>query len=114
MVPELRAGLAARPSTILYGLALRVWAAAGNDDSLRVTAERWAAIEADPVVPYREWGDLLLQKRDFQGARRAYTLGRTKSADPAALAAELALAGGHDVDRPTWTDAYYETARGAT
>jgi fructoselysine-6-P-deglycase FrlB-like protein len=29
----------------------------------------------------------------------------------AALAAGLALAGGHDVDRPTWTDAYYETAR---
>jgi glucosamine--fructose-6-phosphate aminotransferase (isomerizing) len=31
-----------------------------------------------------------------------------------ALAAELALAGGHDVDRPSWTDAYYETARSAT
>jgi fructoselysine-6-P-deglycase FrlB-like protein len=30
----------------------------------------------------------------------------------AALAAELALAGGHDVDHPAWTDAYYETARG--
>jgi len=32
----------------------------------------------------------------------------------AALAAELALAAGHHVDRPTWTDAYYETARSAT
>jgi fructoselysine-6-P-deglycase FrlB-like protein len=32
----------------------------------------------------------------------------------AALAAELALAAGHDVDRPAWTDAYYETARSAT
>ena len=32
----------------------------------------------------------------------------------AALAAELAVAGGHDVDQPAWTDAYYETARGAT
>ena len=32
----------------------------------------------------------------------------------AALAAGLALAAGHDVDRPTWTDAYYETARSAT
>ena len=31
----------------------------------------------------------------------------------AALAAGLALAAGHDVDRPAWTDAYYETARGA-
>ena len=29
----------------------------------------------------------------------------------AALSARLALAAGHDVDRPAWTDAYYETAR---
>jgi fructoselysine-6-P-deglycase FrlB-like protein len=29
----------------------------------------------------------------------------------AALSAELAIAAGHDVDRPAWTDAYYETAR---
>ena len=29
----------------------------------------------------------------------------------AALSAELALAAGHEVDRPAWTDAYYETAR---
>jgi glutamine---fructose-6-phosphate transaminase (isomerizing) len=32
----------------------------------------------------------------------------------AALAAELALAGGHDVDEPAWTEAYYATARSAT
>jgi glucosamine 6-phosphate synthetase-like amidotransferase/phosphosugar isomerase protein len=32
----------------------------------------------------------------------------------AALAAQLALAGGHDVDHPTWTDAYHATARSAT
>jgi fructoselysine-6-P-deglycase FrlB-like protein len=32
----------------------------------------------------------------------------------AALSAGLALAAGHDVDKPTWTDAYYETARSAT
>jgi fructoselysine-6-P-deglycase FrlB-like protein len=32
----------------------------------------------------------------------------------AALAAELALAGGHDVDHPTWTSAYDATARSAT
>jgi glutamine---fructose-6-phosphate transaminase (isomerizing) len=31
----------------------------------------------------------------------------------AALAAELAVAGGHDVDHPAWTDAYYATARSA-
>jgi fructoselysine-6-P-deglycase FrlB-like protein len=32
----------------------------------------------------------------------------------AALSATLALAAGHDVDHPAWTDAYYETARRAT
>jgi hypothetical protein len=32
----------------------------------------------------------------------------------AALSAALAQAGGHDVDQPSWTDAYYETARSAT
>jgi glucosamine 6-phosphate synthetase-like amidotransferase/phosphosugar isomerase protein len=32
----------------------------------------------------------------------------------AALSALLAVAAGHDVDKPTWTDAYYETARSAT
>jgi fructoselysine-6-P-deglycase FrlB-like protein len=32
----------------------------------------------------------------------------------AALAAVLAEAAGHDVDRPTWTDAYYDTARSAS
>jgi fructoselysine-6-P-deglycase FrlB-like protein len=32
----------------------------------------------------------------------------------AALSAELAVIAGHDVDRPSWTDAYYETARSAT
>jgi fructoselysine-6-P-deglycase FrlB-like protein len=31
----------------------------------------------------------------------------------AALSAELALRGGHDVDAPAWTDAYYATARSA-
>jgi glucosamine 6-phosphate synthetase-like amidotransferase/phosphosugar isomerase protein len=32
----------------------------------------------------------------------------------AALAAQLALAAGHDIDHPTWTDAYHATARSAT
>lgn len=32
----------------------------------------------------------------------------------AALSADLALVAGHDVDHPSWTDAYYETARSAT
>lgn len=91
MAPEVRAGITARPSAALYGLALRVWAAAGQPDSMRVTAERWAAGETDKLVPYRDWGDLLLQRRDLAGARRAYTVGRTSSGRSEALAAELAL-----------------------
>ena len=90
MAPEVRAGLAVRPTAALYGLALRVWAAAGQPDSMRITTERWAAGETDKMIPYREWGDLLLQRRDLAGARRAYMLGRTASGMPEALAAELA------------------------
>lgn len=90
MAPEVRAGLAAHASPALYGLALRIWSAAGQADSMRATAERWAADESDKVVPYRDWGDLLLQRRDLAGARRAYTLGRTASGRPEALSAELA------------------------
>ena len=37
----------------------------------------------------------------------------TSAPAAAALAAVLALRGGHDVDHPTWTDAYYATARSA-
>lgn len=90
MVPEIRAGLAGRPTPALYSLALRVWAAAGQPDSMRVVTERWAAVEGDKRIPYREWGDLLLQRRDFAGARRAYTLGRVAAGTPDAHAAELA------------------------
>ncbi|HVX87551.1 MAG TPA: hypothetical protein VG940_01395 [Gemmatimonadales bacterium] len=90
MVPEVRAGIAARPSAALYSLALRVWSAAGQADSMRVVTERWAAGEGDKLVPYREWGDLLLQRRDLAGARHAYTLGRAAAGTPEALAAELA------------------------
>jgi len=35
----------------------------------------------------------------------------TSAPAAAVLAAVLALRGGHDVDHPTWTDAYYATAR---
>jgi tetratricopeptide (TPR) repeat protein len=90
MAPDVRAGIAAHPSPALYGLALRVWAAAGQPDSMRATAEQWAGEESDKIVPYRDWGDLLLQRRDLAGARRAYTLGRAASGKPEALSAELA------------------------
>jgi tetratricopeptide (TPR) repeat protein len=90
MIPEVRTALASAPAPTLYLLALRVWADAGLPDSMRTVAERWAATETDREVPYRAWGDLLLQRRDLAGARRAYTAGREAVGRPEILSAELA------------------------
>lgn len=90
MVPEVRAALESKPSDVIYGVGLRVWGAAGEPDSLKSLVERWAAATTDKLVPYREWGDLLLQRRDLAGARRAYAAGRVASGDPLSLSAELA------------------------
>lgn len=90
MVPEIRAALALRPTPVLYGVALRIWNAAGQPDSMHQVADQWAALEGDKAIPYRAWGDLVQQRRDFAGARRAYLAGRAASGDPDALAAELA------------------------
>ena len=90
MLPEVRAALAARRSPPNFAVALRVWTAVGNADSVRHVAEQWAAGEGDKTIPFRTWGDLQLQRRDFGGARRAYLAGRAASGDPDALAAELA------------------------
>lgn len=90
MLPEIRRALAQRQSAVLYGIALRVWVPWGQPDSMRRVADQWAAIETDKAVPYRAWGDLVLQRRDFAGARRAYLAGRAAAGDPDALAAELA------------------------
>ena len=59
------------------------------------------------------------RRDDAAAARRRRRSTRASPRSPrcpaaAALAAELALAAGHDVDKPTWTDAYYQTARSAT
>jgi glucosamine--fructose-6-phosphate aminotransferase (isomerizing) len=78
-------------------------------------------VSLDP--PGNELGDEALQLCAAAGAatlRLPGTSGDARLAPistlpaSAALAAELALAAGHDVDRPTWTDAYYETARSTT
>src|SRR5689334_11999045 len=45
MLPALRTALAAAPtSAAVYGIALRMWAAADQIDSVRSIAERWARI----------------------------------------------------------------------
>jgi hypothetical protein len=123
MLPEVRTALAVGPSPVLYSLALRVWAAVGEPDSLRATVELWARAEADKVLPYREWGDLLLQRRDLSGAKRAYLAGRSASGEPGVLSAELAqvaqLQGDYATSAAEWllaqrlSPGYRSTAVGA-
>ena len=91
MVAVVRAAMAAAPSSsAIYGLALRAWAAAGQADSVRSTAERWARIAPTEETPYREWGAAELGRQDRAAARAAYLQGRNRLGRPDALAAEMA------------------------
>lgn len=91
LLPEVRAALAASPSSgVVYGVALRAWAAADEPDSMRAVAERWAVLSPTDETPYREWGAAALGRRDHAGAVEAYTLGRDRLKRPDALAAERA------------------------
>ena len=57
ILPQVRAALAADATNPgIYGVALRAWAAADQPDSIRATAERWAAAAPGDETPYREWG----------------------------------------------------------
>lgn len=99
IVPQVRAALASgRPSAPMYGIALRAWAAAGEPDSMRAVAERWAAAAPGDDTPYREWGAAALTQRDRAGAIAAYRTGREKLERPDALAAELAQVAAADGD----------------
>ena len=91
MLAAVRAAMAAAPSSsAIYGLALRAWAAAGQADSVRSTAERWARIAPTEETPYREWGAAELGQQDRAAARAAYLQGRNRLGRPDALAAEIA------------------------
>lgn len=91
MLGAVRAAMAAAPSSsAIYGLALRAWAAAGQADSVRSTAERWARIAPTEETPYREWGAAELGRQDRAAARAAYLQGRNRLGRPDALAAEMA------------------------
>jgi tetratricopeptide (TPR) repeat protein len=92
MAPYLGPALAAGRSPAAYAVALRVWLAAGEPDSARRVVERWSQVDQDRLAPYREWGDLLLERRDPGSARRAYELGRHATGDSTAFAMELAQA----------------------
>ena len=91
LVPELQAALAANPKEpALYGVAIRTWSTLGQPDSVRRAAESWAAVQPGDEVPYREWGNALLLRKDRPGARQAFLTGRQKLGKPDALAPELA------------------------
>jgi hypothetical protein len=91
ILPAVRAALEAAPaSSAVYGVALRAWAAAGQPDSVRAIAERWARTAPTEESPYREWGAAELSRQNRSGARAAYLLGRQRLGRPDAMAAELA------------------------
>jgi tetratricopeptide (TPR) repeat protein len=99
IIPQARAAVAANPrNSGAYGVALRAWAAADQPDSMRATAERWAAADPGDETPYREWGAAALSRRDRPGAITAFRLGRERLGRPDALAAELAQLGAADGD----------------
>ena len=101
MVPDLRRALGAgEPSAALYGIAVRVFAAAGQPDSARGAVDRWAGLEPKSEGPYQEWGSAALGVRDRSQAKAAYQLGRVRLG-PESLAGELAQLATIEGDYPT-------------
>src|SRR5262249_27707245 len=91
MLPQAQAALAAGPSNgVVYGVALRVWAALDQPDSMRAVADRWAKFAPADEMPYRELGAASLGRGDHQGALDEYALGREGLNRPDAFAAERA------------------------
>ncbi len=91
ILPLIRSALASRPrNSAVYGVALRAWAAAGQPDSVRRVAERWARVAPMEETPFREWGAAELARQNRAGARTAYLQGRERLGRPDALAPELA------------------------
>lgn len=101
--------LARDPSNaVAYSVAMRGWAAAQRLDSLASLAARWARVEPGSETPYREWGSILLGRRDASGARKAYFAGRRALGDSTALAGEIALIA---AATGSWDEAAREWAR---
>jgi hypothetical protein len=99
ILPQARVALANGPSNgVVYGVALRAWAALDRPDSMRAVAQQWAAFAPKDEMPYREWGAAALGRGDRQGAIEAYALGRERLNRPDALAAERAQLAAMDGD----------------
>lgn len=102
ILPRLRAALDANQSApALYGIAIRAWTALNQPDSAARAVERWATLQPEDEMPYREWGGTLLAGRERAAARSAYLIGRKRLGRPDALAAELAQVAVADADYST-------------
>jgi len=77
-------------SPALRSLELRVYAALNQLDSLESIARRWAAVAPGSEAPYREWGQALAERRQWDEARRAFLIGRRTLGGDGTLALELA------------------------
>ncbi|OLC89198.1 MAG: hypothetical protein DMD38_05275 [Gemmatimonadetes bacterium] len=88
LVQSARAGLPDSPA--LRSLELRVYAALNQLDSLETIARRWAASAPESEAPYREWGQALADRRQWDEARRAFLIGRRTLGGDGTLALELA------------------------
>lgn len=114
MVAEVGQALfVAERSAALYGVAVRVFTAAGRPDSARRAVDAWAALEPGLEAPYQEWGSAALAARDRALAKLAYQLGRERlGAD--AMAAELAqlatIEGEYDTAVRQWMRAMAKVA----
>jgi len=113
MIPLVHAAARAAPSAGVWGVAIRVWTAAGSPDSARAAVEKWSALEPTSDAPFQEWGLAAMSQRDRATARAAYELGRTRLGRPNALAAELGQIAALDADYPLaareWTLALQTT-----
>ncbi|MBA3894749.1 MAG: hypothetical protein H0X69_13870 [Gemmatimonadales bacterium] len=102
IVPDVRAALESGPtSAAVFGVALRAWGAAGEPDSMRAAAERWARMTPRDEAPYREWGAAALAVRQRDAALEAYRLGRERLGRADVLAAEMAQLAVSDGDYGT-------------
>lgn len=99
-------------NSVLFGVAVRAWTAAGQPDSVQRMVERWAEVEPGSEAPYREWGFAALAARDRVNARAAYRLGREQLRRPDALAGELAQLSTYEGDYPQAITEWLTAVRG--
>ena len=77
LIPLVEAAVAADSGSIgVLTVAVRVFAAAGQPDSTRRYAARWAARAPGDEDPYREWSAAAMEAHDPVEARRALDIGR--------------------------------------